>query len=294
MNWFSLSLIAMLFWSGSDLFSKIGSKPEDKYSHWKMVITVGITMGIHALYMIFIKGVEFNISSIIIYLPASALYILSMIFGYAGLRYIQLSISSPICNSSGAVAVILCFIFLGERMTILQAFAVLIICLSVFAISYIEKKKEDDIREDSNIKYEKSILAIIFPLLYCLIDGLGTLADAIILDKYIPAEQANIAYEFTFLIMAIFVFIYIVIFKKQKIKITKEKAKITAALSETAGQFAYIYAIEENAILAAPIISAYCILSLVWSRIFLKEKLNAKQYIIIFIAVIGIAILGME
>lgn len=294
MNWFILSLIAMLFWSGSDLFSKIGSKPNDKYSHWKMVITVGTIMGIHALYMIFIKGVEFNMSSIITYLPASALYILSMIFGYAGLRYIQLSISSPICNSSGAVAVILCFVFLGERMTILQTFAVLIICLSVFAISYIEKKKEDSIKENSNVKYEKSILAIVFPLLYCLIDGLGTFADALILDKYISAEQANIAYELTFLIMAIFAFIYTVIIKNQKIKIIKEKAKITAALSETTGQFFYIFAIEANAILAAPIISAYCILSLVWSRIFLKEKLNFKQYIVIAIAIIGIAILGME
>ena len=29
MNWFLLSLIAILFWSGSDLFSKMGAKPED-------------------------------------------------------------------------------------------------------------------------------------------------------------------------------------------------------------------------------------------------------------------------
>ena len=32
MNWFLLSLIAILFWSGSDLFSKMGAKPEDTYS----------------------------------------------------------------------------------------------------------------------------------------------------------------------------------------------------------------------------------------------------------------------
>ena len=37
MTWFILSLIAILFWSGSDLFSKLGSRPDDKYSHWKMV-----------------------------------------------------------------------------------------------------------------------------------------------------------------------------------------------------------------------------------------------------------------
>ena len=33
----------------------------------------------------------------------SLLYIVSMALGYLGLRYIELSVSSPICNSSGAL-----------------------------------------------------------------------------------------------------------------------------------------------------------------------------------------------
>ena len=41
--WFWLSLIALLCWSGSDLFSKIGCQSEtDKYSHLKMVTAVGV------------------------------------------------------------------------------------------------------------------------------------------------------------------------------------------------------------------------------------------------------------
>ena len=40
--WFPLALAALLLWSGSDLFSKIGcGDPGDKYSHLKMVIAVG-------------------------------------------------------------------------------------------------------------------------------------------------------------------------------------------------------------------------------------------------------------
>ena len=49
-----------------------------------------------------------------------------------------------------------------------------------------------------------------------------------------------------------------------------------------------------NAIVAAPMISSYCIMSLVWSRIFLKEKLSKAQYAVIAVAAVGIAILGME
>ena len=104
--WFWYSLIAILFWSGSDLFSKMGSPSEDKYSHWKMVMAVGGVMGIHAFVLI-LGGVEFTLRDIVTYMPASALYILSMILGYVGLRYIMLSISTPICNSSGAVAALL-------------------------------------------------------------------------------------------------------------------------------------------------------------------------------------------
>ena len=101
--WFWLSLIALLCWSGSDLFSKIGCQGEDdKLSHLKMVIAVGVVMGLHAAYEVFIGGVEINPGVFVTYLPVSLLYISSMAIGYLGLRYIELSISSPICNSSGS------------------------------------------------------------------------------------------------------------------------------------------------------------------------------------------------
>ena len=45
--------------------------------------------------------------------------------------------------------------------------------------------------------------------------------------------------------------------------------------------------------MAAPIISAYCVASVVWGRIFLKEKLSIKHYAMILIAVVGIVILGL-
>ena len=284
MTWFILSLIAILFWSGSDLFSKLGSRPDDKYSHWKMVMAVGVVMGAHAFFLI-ATGTPFSISDIVTYLPASAMYILSMILGYAGLRYIELSISSPICNSSGAVAALLCFFILKETMSGLQFFAVALVCVGVFALSYIEKKQDDALRrregDTPDKKHTRSFLAILFPILYCIIDGLGTFADALLLDTVIAEEQANIAYELTFLMMAVFAFVYVVI-------------KLAAALCETAGQFAYVFAIGANAIVAAPMISSYCIMSLVWSRIFLKEKLSKAQYAVIAVAAVGIAILGME
>lgn len=81
--------------------------------------------------------------------------------------------------------------------------------------------------------------------------------------------------------MAVFAFVYVVIVKKQIIVLSKEKPKLVAGLCETAGQLAYIYAIAENTIVAAPMISSYCIASLLWARVVLKEKLSFKQYLVI-------------
>ena len=295
--WFWLSLVAIFCWSGSDLFSKIGSKIDDKNSHWKMIIAVGTIMGIHAIIEIYL-GAEFKFWDIIIYLPVSFIYIFAMIFGYIGLRYVVLSISTPICNSSGAVAALLCFFILKEKMNGLQVVAVTLVCIGIFLPSVIEKEKnkvEDmQVGRVQDRRYTNRFIAILFPIFYFVLDGVATFGDALILDKYITEEAANIAYELTFLIMAFFTFVYVVVIKKQKIKLSAEKPKMLAGVFETAGQFAYIYAIGSNAIVAAPLISSYCIFSLIWARLILKEKLLLKQYFVIAIAAIGIVILGME
>lgn len=81
--WFWLALIALLLLERiPDLFSKIGCRGNDKYAHLKMVIAVGIIMGIHALYEIFVGGVEVTWHVILTYLPVSLLYISSMTLGY--------------------------------------------------------------------------------------------------------------------------------------------------------------------------------------------------------------------
>ena len=90
--------------------------------------------------------------------------------------------------------------------------------------------------------------------------------------KFAPVDEANL---------------------EKAIKVFPEKMPETRERN-AAGQFAYVFAIGANAIVAAPLISSYCIMSLVWSRIFLKEKLSKAQYAVIAVAAVGIAILGME
>lgn len=310
--WFILALVALVCWSGSDFFSKIGCMDKkDKHSHLKMVIAVGLVMGLHAAYEIFVNGVEISFDVILTYLPVSLLYIISMVFGYVGLRYIELSVSSPICNSSGALAAVLCIIFLGQEIDSLAVGAIILIGISVLGLGIVEMLEDDASRalrqEKAYMKYSKSIWALALPVLYCLIDAAGTFLDTLVLreedtgtffdavfPKTLPEDSANVAYELTFLFMGVLAAIYVFAIKREKIFVKKDGAKLIGGIFETAGQFAYIFALSDtaHAAPAAAIISAYCALSAVWSSIFLKERLSIKHYIAILGALVGIVALG--
>ena len=298
--WFWLSLITLICWSGSDLFSKIGCREaDDKYSHLKMVMAVGIVMGLHAMFEVFVNGVEINMSILLTYLPVSLLYIGSMAMGYLGLRYIELSVSSPICNSSGAlVAVITLIMFGASDYSPLGLGAVALVCIGAIGLGVVEYMEDDELRlerqKEGNYIYSKSWLALALPVAYCLLDAAGTFADNRVLEL-LDESSANVAYELTFLFAGILSFIYVVLIKKDKLIPKMEAPKYIGAVCETAGQFAYIYAIAdtEHLAMSAPIISSYCAASVLWSRIFLKEKLSKKHYLMIVMIVIGIAIMGL-
>ena len=320
--WFIFALVAALFWGAGDMFTKMGTDPRDKYSHLRMVVMVGAVMGIHALVLYLctyraygpISGLQdwaasvmhtdpltehFNFFTLVQYLPVSGCYILSMAIGYAGLRYLQVSASSPVQNSSGAVVAILCFVFLGKTMEWPQFVAVALIVAGVTLLSVFDLKDENKARrfrgEVIEEKYTISAFAILFPIFYAVIDALGTFGDAVVLDglELLTEEEAEIAYELTFLIVGILALLWIVAVKREKFRLWEQREKGLGAICETAGQFAYVYAMADNSILAAPLVSGYCLFSVLFSRIFLKEKLTARQYGAIAVAIVGIVILGV-
>jgi len=293
--WFWFTLAAVLFWGAADLFYKLDSDPADKHSHLKITVMVGGVMGVHALFHMLANNIRYDPLNIILYFPVSAFYILSMIIGYAGLRYIELSIASPVGNSSGAVAFILCFIFLKSETTALQFAAAIAVSAGIFSLSLMEKRKHpSDLSLTEDKKLRTSAVAIIFPILYCVIDGLGTFADAMVLDRIMDEDQALLSYEFTFFVAALITAFYLILIKKQRVRALWRNERAAAGLLETAGQVFYIRAMVLNAVLAAPLVACYCVVSVLLSRFFIKEKLTRAQYATIFFMVLAIGVLGIE
>ncbi|MFD1705670.1 EamA family transporter [Siminovitchia sediminis] len=296
--WFIFSLLTALSWGAANLFYKKGSDSNDRYSHLKIVTMVGLVMGIHAILYMAVKGISFDPFDMIRYFPVSFMYILSMTIGYIGLRYIELSIAAPVQNSSGAVSAVLLFIFFPRELSMVEISGVVIVTAGVIGLAVLEKQAETAAWQAGNVgvdkKYQIGVLAIIFPILYSLIDGIGTFLDGIYLDELtlISEDSALLAYEFTFFIVAIISYLYVTVVKKQKFYIFRERDKGTAAILETVGQFFYVFAMAGNAMIAAPLIAAHGIFSVILSRIFLKEIMTSRQYMMIAVVMVGIILLG--
>ncbi|MBR2678941.1 MAG: EamA family transporter [Bacilli bacterium] len=291
------TLLTFIFWGIADLFYKIGNRGEGNRNHLKTGIMVGLVMGIHGTYLLLTTHTNINIIDIIKYLPVSFCYIASMIIGYRGLKYLELSISSPIQNTSGVIVALLFIIFFKEHYDYPFYIALVSIFIGIIVLSIIGLEKNKKERKEFNKKntFQKILtLTILFPLGYCLLDGLGTFLDGIYLDKLeLIGETASlIAYEYTFALYGLVTFIYLKV-KKEDFSIVKEKPKLAAALFETAGEIFYVTAMSGNSTVAAPIIGSYCVLSMLLSRIFLKEKLSKKEYIGIFLVLIGVIILAL-
>ena len=304
MSWLFFSVATALLWGTAELFYKKGALPNEKYSHLKICVWVGVVMGAHAIFTLLTQDIGYNPVNLLIYLPVSLFYIISMAFSYFGMRFLEESISDPIENTAGVICVLLFAIFMGDEFSLLTWIAVAVITVGVVGVSYLENAGETPRKKTYGKKL--AIVAFIMPFLYALLDAFGTfLDDAFFLVEDIAnapfvdvTEEtmeavANTSYELTFALFALGLFIFM---KAKKVKfgpVPQHKDKILAAVFETAGQFTYVYALGGVDAIAAPILSSVCVVSLLMSRIFLKEKLSWKTYVFIGIVIVGILLLAV-
>ena len=192
-----------------------------------------------------------------------------MVIGYAGMRYLEVSIVSPVQNASGALSAIVMFIWFTatgtigsfwEEFSIVHVIGTVLIVCGVIALGIVEQKLA---REEK---------ALDLP------------------------EKDRILYGFTFFFAAVIAWIILLIKEKKPYNpftLAEIKTRGAAALFEQFGQVFYVYALAKNPIVATPMIASYCIVSAILSRIFLKEKLKAPQYACIIVVIIGIVLMGI-
>ena len=305
MSWFYFSVATALLWGIAELFYKKGARPDEKYSHLKICVWVGAVMGAHAIFTLLTQDINYNPINIIRYLPVSLFYIVSMAFSYFGMRFLEESISDPIENTAGVICTLLFVIFMQESISLFTWISIAVITVGVLGVGFLENRGETVRKKKLGKKL--AIVAFCMPFVYALLDALGTFFDdAVFLIEDAASSPlvgvnadnieavANTSYELTFAAFALVLFIFM---KMKKVKfgpLPQQKDKSLSAVFETAGQLTYVYALGGNDAIAAPILSSVCVVSLLLSRIVLKEKLNWKTYIFIGIVIIGILLMAVS
>lgn len=299
--WLLYAIATTLIWGLAEFFYKKGARPDEPYSHLKICIFVGGVMGLHAVFTLLTQDIHYDPVNLIRYLPVSLLYILSMAFSFFGMRFIEESISDPIENTSGAICSLLCVLILGDTISAPAAAAIVLLVVGILGVGFLENAGETDRKKKLGRKM--AVVAFCMPFLYALLDAFGSFLDVFYLED--PAASpligitedtietvANTSYELTFAFCAFLLYLFLRR-KGVSLNFPHQKDKLAAAVCETAGQFTYVYAMSGNGAVSAPIISSVCIVSLLLSRVFLKEKLSGKQYIFISLVIIGIIALAV-
>ena len=308
------AVICLLGWGFADLFYKMSSDEDDKYSHLKIAVWVGLVMGVCALFLLPFSETSFTgallATNCVKYFPASLCYILSMVIGYAGLRYLEVSIVSPVQNSSGglaALAMICWLILVGKGNTIVEEykaidlFGIIFCVVGVVLLAVVERQADRGQIDAKKQGLSHGAKALIFPILYCVFDTIGTAADGIILDEETGLGLGEIdvivLYGLTFFAIGIGAWIFLLVKERKAynpFKLKEIKTKGVAALFEEFGQVFYVYAMAQKPVAAAPIVASYCIVSVVLSGLILKERLKKSQYLCVAIVILGIVILGIS
>ena len=304
--WILFSILTVLLWGTSETIFKSVSNNE-RNTVLKLIACNGIMMGIVAIILIpivvFVKKEPINLSVILTYLPIALIYITSMFCTYKAMRYVKVSIMSPVQNSSCLIVTMLCVIILKQVLVWYQVLGIVLIVagLILLSINKDETKLLDMPEGEERISkaeaYKLYLTGFAFALGYLLLDGIGGFMDDYILEADLSAEQLNIAYSLIYFVVGLGAYIYLKITKKinKLYDFKNDKKKLVGTLIETAGQYTYIYAFAFGAAaIASPFIAAYSVVTIILSRIFLKEKLKVRQYAMIVMVMVGLVLLSIE
>lgn len=300
--WIIFSILTVLLWGTSETIFKSVSNNE-RNTVLKLIAYNGIIYGIVSVIYMLITKTEMNWNVIITYLPIAAIYIASMFCTYKAMRLVKVSILSPIQNSSCVFVTILCMTILHQQVEWYQLMAVVLIILGIILLSINKDETIMLARPDTEKAISKSaaymlyLKGLAFALGYMILDAIAGFMDENVLEADLSENQVLVAYALIYLVVGLICLIYLIASHKTEglFNFKEDKKKLVGSLVETAGQFTYIYAFAfGDAALASPFIAAYSAVTIILSRIFLKEKLKLRQYAMLAIVFIGMIILSVD
>ena len=314
MPWLLLTLSCIILWGFTDILYKKSLDYSDPLSHFKTFVWIGIIMalagGIMALCSdTFLNSVQM-LSNNLYLIPLCIFYVIALFFGLLGAKHLDASVVSPLENIDGAIAAIILYCFflftdrnhITDKIGVLDIIGTVAVVVGVVLLGIQEHKlsKHEIDLDEKKKKHRLGALALIFPIVYNLVDAASMVAMGITVSEEtevsIPDIDFFIFESIGFVVVATLMWLYMLIAKKHMYNPFKktELSRCGAAVGETFGTMAFTFAVGINPILTAPITSSYCLVTIVLARILLKERLTKKQYLSLAFLVMGIALLSIS
>ena len=310
MKWLLFSALSILLYAFCELFDKQGSEYEEKYSELKIFIWFGIASGIVSLCMrlLGLTEGEMTVFSLLRERPyallSPVLYALCLVAAFLALKLIPMSIEVVFCNFDGLftfVGVIIMYLAFGENalldeeITPLKIILVLAAMVCVVVESVLENRSED--REENALRAEGrrlgrggyfAVTGIILAVLSAVLDSASSLVDIYLLYDLSETNDYVCIHGYLTAMLGAVAYVLLWILEKKPYNPFKkqERPKALGAGFDSAGTVFYMLAVAENPIYSGGIISTYCVFSILFAAVFLKEKLRKSQKILITVTLL--------
>ena len=311
--WLVFALIAMLGWGIEEVLIKINAEKDDMYFSAKIAVcmTPMVIVALVVSTLLSESGLPLFelLHSNATLLFALVAYIAVMLISYIGARYMEMSVFTPVSNASSGFAVVIILVYasltgnyaaVANYITPMSVTGMVLAVGGVVALAIVQSRESRRIApvQPQEKKYTVGALALLFPLAFCLTDAASVAIDSVNLGA--AGESAVGSYDYiriyaaAYLVISVISWLVVLVGTKKPYNPFKpfKPASYGVGICEVVATICYLLALGRNAVLAVPVTSAYCIVTLVASRIFLKEQLKPRQYVCIASVVAGVLLIS--
>ncbi|MGN1318620.1 MAG: hypothetical protein ACI4VF_06345 [Lachnospirales bacterium] len=226
--WILYVLSTIILWGITDIFYKKGANKDDKYMPFKFSVSIGLIFFIISICYIIIRDEPFSIwESTIRFWPMTIfgiIYAIINTFSFQGFMYNEASIVAPVentANGSYVILLIIIYTILGrvnsiwDILTIYKLIGIVLIFSGLLSLGIVQNKeaKAKGIIKEKALKIGAG--ALIFPIVFSLMDGLETVITGLCLDKTFGFAMPEgdgiiiIGMEYTFFALCFWIYVSI-------------------------------------------------------------------------------------
>lgn len=315
--WIFLVLFSFLAYSFSSIYEKKGACIQEDHTSIKMIIWTGFFWGLVALGLTVLGLRETStlmvemVADTPTILASPVFFAISLLFSYLSFKLIPLSIASPICNTEGVfefIGVVILFLILGKTDELEESLSgwkfILIVLILLLTVILTSIRNKNEVQEHSRalargrflIKNGHfAIIGVCFAFLSATFDAGSSLVDVYFLGELgndAVIEPMDYLYTQSMVYFCISIILYFLLWVLEKKPYNpfqkRECSRILGVGLDTIATVTWMLAVTLNQIYTSIIINTYCIMTLILSRVLLKEKFGRKETTLIIAIIFSV------